>query len=168
MSRTPNRYVVGTAEPLAKRYDVALLDLDGVVYLGPNAIAGASAALATARDRGMRLTFVTNNASREPAAVAAHLDEIGVPASADDVVTSSQAAARMLVDRCGTKATVLVVGSPALRATVERAGLQIVASAEDRPDAVVQGYSSDLTVCRSCRGGTRRSCRRVLGGDQRG
>jgi HAD superfamily hydrolase (TIGR01457 family) len=144
VSRATHRYVLGTAKPLATRYDVALLDLDGVVYLGPEAIAGASAALAHARDVGMRLTFVTNNASREPAAVATHLNEIGVPATADDVVTSSQAAARVLVDRCGRRATVLVVGSPALRATVERAGLSIVASADDRPDAVVQGYSSDV------------------------
>lgn len=144
MSRAPNRYVLGTAEPLASRYDVALLDLDGVVYLGPEAITGASAALANARDVGMRLTFVTNNASREPAAVAAHLNELDIPASADDVVTSSQAAVRLLVDQCGERATVLVVGSSALRATVERAGLRIVASADDRPDAVVQGYAPDV------------------------
>lgn len=144
MSRIPNRYVLGTAQPLATRYDVALLDLDGVVYVGPHAITGASAALAKARDVGMRLTFVTNNASREPAAVAAHLNELGVPASADDVVTSSQAAARLLVEHCGRGAMVLVVGSSALRATVERAGLRIVASADDRPDAVVQGYAPDV------------------------
>jgi glycerol 3-phosphatase-2 len=144
VSRPSNRYVVGTAQPLATRYDVALLDLDGVVYLGPDEIAGASAALANARSVGMRLTFVTNNASREPAAVATHLNALGVPASADDVVTSSQAAARVLVDHCGDGATVFVVGSPALRATVERAGLRIVASADERPDAVVQGYAPDV------------------------
>jgi len=144
VSRTPNRYVLGTTQPLATRYDVALLDLDGVVYLGPDAITGAAAALANARNVGMRLTFVTNNASREPAMVATHLNEIGVPATADDVVTSSQAAAQVLVDRCGRGATVLVVGSSALRATVERAGLRIVASADDRPDAVVQGYAPDV------------------------
>ena len=110
MSRIPTRYVLGIAQPLATHYDVALLDLDGVVYVGPDAIAGASAALAKAREVGMRLAFVTNNASREPAAVATHLTELGVPASADDVVTSSQAAARLLVDHCGSGAAVLVVG----------------------------------------------------------
>src|SRR6266571_3430258 len=49
--------------PLAAEYDVALLDLDGVVYSGPQAIAGAPAALTRAREAGLRLAFVTNNAS---------------------------------------------------------------------------------------------------------
>ena len=54
--------------PLSEVYDVALLDLDGVVYLGRAAVPGAPEALAEARHRGMRLAFVTNNASRSSAA----------------------------------------------------------------------------------------------------
>jgi len=56
---------------LASCYDVALLDLDGVVYLGQIAVTGAAQALASARERGMRLAFVTNNAARTPEEVAA-------------------------------------------------------------------------------------------------
>jgi glycerol 3-phosphatase-2 len=144
VTRSPRGTVLGTREPLATRYDVALLDLDGVVYLGAQPIPGAADALAAARAAGMRLAFVTNNASRNPAAVAAHLVELGVPATVNDVVTSSQAAATMIADRCGTGARVLVTGTGALRTAVEQAGLQIVASADDRPDAVVQGYSPEL------------------------
>jgi glycerol 3-phosphatase-2 len=138
------RALVGTSQPLATSYDVALLDLDGVVYIGPDPIAGAPDALAKARAAGMRLAFVTNNASRDPAAVAAHLVELDVPAVARDVVTSSQAAATVIVDRCGVGATVLVTGSGALRAAVEQVGLRVVATSDDKPDAVVQGYSPDL------------------------
>ena len=58
----------GSAEPLSQRYDVALLDLDGVVYVGPDAVPGAPEALAKAAGTGMRLAYVTNNASRTPAA----------------------------------------------------------------------------------------------------
>ena len=58
----------GSAEPLASSYDVALLDLDGVVYLGGAPIPGAAEALAKAAASGMRLAFVTNNASRTPSA----------------------------------------------------------------------------------------------------
>jgi glycerol-1-phosphatase len=139
-----DRALLGTDQPLATSYDVALLDLDGVVYIGPDPIPGAADALAKARAAGMRVAFVTNNASRGPAAVAAHLVELGVPAVANDVVTSSQAAATVIVDRLGVGATVLVTGSSALREAVERVGLKVVASADDRPDAVVQGYSPDL------------------------
>ena len=144
MTRFPSGRVLGTREPLATRYDVALLDLDGVVYLGAQPIPGAADALAAVRAAGMRLAFITNNASRNPAAVAAHLVELGVPATVDDVVTSSQAAATVIAERCGIGARVLVTGTDALRAAVEQAGLQIVASANDRPDAVVQGYSPEL------------------------
>jgi glycerol-1-phosphatase len=138
------RVLVATNEPLTALYDVALLDLDGVVYIGPEPIPGAAAALAKARAAGMRLAFVTNNASRDPQTVAAHLAELGVPADARDVVTSSQAAAAVVAERCGAGASVLICGAPALRAAVEQAGLHVVSSADDRPDAVVQGYSPDL------------------------
>ena len=62
--------LLGSTEALADRYDVALLDLDGVVYVGIDAVPGAPEALGAARRRGMRLTFVTNNAARPPAVVA--------------------------------------------------------------------------------------------------
>ncbi len=51
-------------------YDVAMLDLDGVVYVGRDAVPGAPDHLAAARDAGMKLAYVTNNASRTPDTVA--------------------------------------------------------------------------------------------------
>src|SRR4029077_20206594 len=89
---------VGTVA-LHEKYDVALLDLDGVVYLGPKAVPGAPEALQRAKEAGMRLAYVTNNASRTPAAVAEVLRGMGAPAVPDDVVTSPQAAARLLADK---------------------------------------------------------------------
>ncbi|HLK02179.1 MAG TPA: HAD family hydrolase, partial [Streptosporangiaceae bacterium] len=72
-------------EPLTSQYDVALLDLDGVVYIGAAAIDGAPEALRKAQAEGMRLGYVTNNAFRTPAAVAALLTGMGVPAEPGDV-----------------------------------------------------------------------------------
>jgi HAD superfamily hydrolase (TIGR01450 family) len=144
VTRAAGRSLLGISTPLASTYDVALLDLDGVVYVGPDPIPSAAPALAMARAAGMRLAFVTNNASRDPAAVAAHLVALGVPADADEVVTSSQAAATVLVERLGAGASVLVTGSAALRTAVELVGLRVVPSSDDKPDAVVQGYSPDL------------------------
>ena len=71
----------GSQEPLDTAYDVALLDLDGVVYLGGTAIPGAAEALRKADAAGMRLAYVTNNAFRTPAAIAALLTSFGAPAS---------------------------------------------------------------------------------------
>ena len=87
-----------TMTALAEIYDVALLDLDGVVYVGSGAVPHAQRALTEGRRRGMRLAFVTNNAARPPHVVAEHLRSIGVEASPNEVVTSAQAAARLLAE----------------------------------------------------------------------
>src|ERR1700742_1712599 len=114
---------------LAKAYDVLLLDLDGVVYIGGNAIAGAPEALQGAKRAGAHVAYVTNNASRTPAAVAALLDGMGAPVTADDVVTSAQAAARLLASKLPARSKVLVIGATALRLAVRERGLVPVSSA---------------------------------------
>jgi glycerol 3-phosphatase-2 len=126
--------------PPAAEYDVALLDLDGVVYSGPLAIPGAPAALTRAREAGLRLAFVTNNASRSPSAVAEHLTRLGVAARSADVVTSAQAAATLIAARVPPGSAVLVAGSNGLRLAVRERGLRPVSLAADRPVAVVQGF----------------------------
>jgi glycerol-1-phosphatase len=135
----------GSAEPLDTAYDVALLDLDGTVYLAGAAIAGAAEALRKAAAAGMRLAYVTNNASRTPAAIAALLVGFGVSATPQDVVTSAQAAARMLAERLPAGAPVLVVGGSGLRMALRERGLRPVSTAAERPQAVVQGYAPGIS-----------------------
>ena len=125
-------------------FDVALLDLDGVVYVGPDAVPGVPQALAAARAGGMRLGFVTNNAARTPEEVARHLVELEVPAEPADVITSSQAAATVVAEMLGTGARVLPVGGPGVATALRAAGLAVVDRAEDEPAAVVQGYGREV------------------------
>jgi glycerol-1-phosphatase len=132
-----------SAQPLVSRYDVALLDLDGVLYRGEEAIPDAPAAVEKAVAGGMRLAFVTNNASRSPQMVAEHLRRLGVSAAPGDVITSAQAAARVLAGRLPPGARVLVVGTESLAREVTSVGLGLAATAQDAPAAVVQGYSPD-------------------------
>jgi glycerol-1-phosphatase len=126
-------------------YDAALFDLDGVVYLGPVAVPGAAAGIAALRERGTRIGFVTNNAARPPAAVAAHLIELGIPATEADVVTSAQAGAHLVLSRFGPGARVLAVGGEGVAAALDELGLVAVWSADDQPVAVLQGYGFELT-----------------------
>ena len=134
----------GSDRPLSEAYDVALLDLDGVVYIGRRPVPAAAESLAEARAAGQRLAFVTNNASRTPSAVAALLGDVGVPAEAEDVVTSAQAAARLLAERLPAGSEVLVVGGMGLRHAMYAHGLRPVSTAAGRPAAVAQGYHPDL------------------------
>src|SRR4051812_13802419 len=134
----------GSPTPPSEVYDVALLDLDGVVYVGPDAVPGVPEHLAAARRAGMRLGFVTNNAARTPVDVAEHLTALGVPAAGDDVITSSQAAATVVAELLGAGARVLPVGGAGVAAALTSAGLTVVESAEDQPAAVVQGYGREV------------------------
>lgn len=101
----------------------------------------AAASVAGARDAGMRAAFVTNNASRRPEVVAAHLTELGIAAEPEDVVTSAQAAVRWLAARLPPGSRVLVVGTDGLAEEVVAGGLAPVRTAEGAV-AVVQGLST--------------------------
>ena len=140
-------------ESLAEAYDVLLFDLDGVVYIGGTAIPGAPEALQRAKGAGAHVAYVTNNASRTPAAVAALLEGMGAPVTEADVVTSAQAAARLLADKLPPKSKVLVIGATALRLAVRERGLVPVSTATEKPAAVVQGFAPGIDYGALAEGG---------------
>ncbi|WP_394278168.1 HAD-IIA family hydrolase [Microbacterium sp.] len=123
--------------------DLVLADLDGVVYAGPGAIPHAVEAL-TAAARGRRLAYITNNASRRDSVVAAHLSQLGLPTRPEEVVTSPQAALRLLADRVPAGATILVVGGDGLEYELQKAGYVVTRSADDSPAALVQGFAPEV------------------------
>jgi glycerol 3-phosphatase-2 len=137
---------------LLDRHDLLLADLDGTLYRGREAVPGAVDAVRAAGEKGVRTVYVTNNASRSPDDVAAHLAELGFPATADDVATSSQAAAQLLAQQLPERAKVLVVGTSALADEVNAVGLSAVDVA-DGAAAVVQGLDPELcyrTLAEAC------------------
>lgn len=149
-----------------------LCDLDGVVYRGEHACPGAVAGLTAAKEAGVRVLYMTNNASRPPEEVAAHISDLGVPTRAEDVLGASQVAASVLaaqrpeivrVDSVdgvdggdGETSHVLAVGGPGVALALREAGLPAVlpeqtrvAAEAGRPvrvAAVVQGYGSGVTA----------------------
>jgi HAD superfamily hydrolase (TIGR01450 family) len=123
--------------------DVVLADLDGVVYKGKNAIPFAVESLNAASD-GAIIGYITNNASRTDAAVASHLSSLGLTVRAQDVVTSPQAAVRLLSEQVAAGSRVLVVGGDGLTDELEKAGFAVTRSAADNPAAVVQGFAPDV------------------------
>ena len=128
--------------PLTDR-DALLADLDGVVYAGPGALPHAIESLNRA-SASMRLGYITNNASRTDAAVAEHLTSLGLTVAADDVVTSPQAAMRLLATMVPAPATILIVGGDGLVDEAHKAGYTVTRSAEDSPAAVVQGFAPEV------------------------
>ncbi|MDQ3433006.1 MAG: hypothetical protein M3467_12490, partial [Actinomycetota bacterium] len=93
---------------IADRYTGVVLDVDGVLVRLQEPIDGAAETVAALRRRGLGLAFVTNNASRRPAEVAERLAALGIPATAREVVTSAQAAVRVVGAQVPAGAAVLV------------------------------------------------------------
>ena len=140
-----------------------LCDLDGVVYRGEQACEGAVEGLTDAREAGVRLLFMTNNASRPPEAVAEHLTRLGLRTEPEEVLGASQVAAQVLAERVergevdlGPDGVVLAVGGVGVGRALERAGLPWVSPAAVRETAdsaralrvaaVVQGYGPQVGV----------------------
>ncbi len=140
--------------PLASAYDLAMLDLDGVVYVGSAGVPHAAQALAEARSAGLRLAFITNNASRPPAEVVRHLPKLDIAVAPGEVVTSAQAAASLLAGRLGRGAAVAVLGAEGLRLALCEAGLTPV-PVEAPAQAIVTGYGPQVLWREVMRAGTR-------------
>jgi 4-nitrophenyl phosphatase len=122
------------------------LDLDGVVWLGDEAIPGAAAAVARLRDKGQDVLFVSNNSTLRVADVEAKLARVGIDA-AGEVVTSALAAARLVEP--GER--VFVCGDPGLREAMATRGAVVIS--DDAPeeggdpaiDVVVVGLHRNFT-----------------------
>lgn len=119
-------------------YDGLIVDLDGVVWSGHDPIDGAAEAIAALRANGTPVLFLTNEPGSSRSAVAIRLSDMGIPATADDVMTSAAALARVvgsLEGLAGRRA--FVIGPPALHDEIKGAGFQLVSPEEARQAEVV-------------------------------
>jgi glycerol 3-phosphatase-2 len=134
---------------LVDGYAAVVCDLDGVVYRGPDAVEHAVVALSALT---VPVVYATNNASRPPDEVAAHLTDLGLHARARDVATSSQAGAAVLRNLVPSGARILAIGGAGVREALQHQGF-VVATPEQARDAldhevagVLQGYGAAVTA----------------------
>lgn len=99
-----------------------LVDLDGVVWLGEEAIAGGAEAARLLRAAGRRVAFFTNNSSPRHADHVAKLASFGMDPAPTDVLTSAQAAARL----CTPGSVALVLGGPGIDEALAARGVDAV------------------------------------------
>jgi glycerol-1-phosphatase len=121
-------------------YDALLLDLDGTVWEGGRAIPGA---VETIHESGLACMYITNNAARAPQEVAEKLRGIGVDTSEEFVLTSSQAAVTLARQDFPAGTKVLILGTESFRNLARTAGFEVVDSAEDNPEVVMQGHNPE-------------------------
>lgn len=116
-----------------------VLDLDGVVWLAGTPIPGAPEAVRRVRDAGERMAFVTNNSGPTRSEYVARLARAGIEVEADELLTSSEAAASLLEP--GTRAA--VVGDPGIIEALDGRGVSVVGR-DENPSTIVVGRSVRL------------------------
>lgn len=134
----------GSRKPLVETADVLLVDLDGVCYTGSRDVPKAAEGLAMVRKIGLKVQFLTNNASRTPQQVADKLRSHQIVAEEGEVMTAAMDAVDILNHKIDPESKVLVVGTQALADTVAEAGFTVVTEASEQPVAVIQGYGPNV------------------------
>ena len=112
-----------------------IVDLDGVVWLAGEPIGAVATAVSALRGRGVRIVFATNNSAPTTGEIVARLAHAGIPATAEDLVTSAQAAASLLEPGC----TALVLAEAGVLEALEARGVKVRDSGP--VDAVVVGWT---------------------------
>ena len=106
-----------------------LVDLDGVVYRGAQAVPGVAAVLKRRAAAGDRIVYVTNNSRWHRDEYRASLLGLGVPLAgdgADSIVTAARAAAIVLSERTPRPTVAMVFGGPGLARELREVGMRTV------------------------------------------
>ena len=122
---------------LADEFDGFLIDLDGVVWIGREPVAGAVETLAALLAAGKQLVFVTNNPGKPPAAYAERLRSLGVEVGAERIVTAGMVAARLAAAAAETGGGAFVIGGAPLQEMVAARGVRLLEGDAARGAGVV-------------------------------
>lgn len=123
--RRPDRVYAGYA-----------FDLDGTLYLGDHALPGAVEAVRRIREMGSRTVFVTNNPLKTSAEYAGKLTDLGIPARAEDIVTSLDSLIHYL-ERTHPSARILSIGEPLLSEVLSGHGFRVTGDPAETDVVVV-------------------------------
>ncbi|WP_067840906.1 TIGR01457 family HAD-type hydrolase [Amphibacillus sediminis] len=124
-----------------KQYAGYLIDLDGTVYNGTEKIDEAVTFVNHLKTKQIPYLFLTNNSTKHPSDVAKKLSEMGIPATEQDVFTSSMATATYIAEE-KTNARVYAIGEEGLMLALEQAGLTVT---DHDVDYVVMGLARNIT-----------------------
>lgn len=126
--------------------DGIILDLDGTVYLGESALPGAVETCLELRRRGKKLLFVSNKPLQDRETYAAKLTRLGIPATADEVLTSTHVMG-LYLKRTAPDMRLYVIGEETTREELRRHGLNVLDELSGQnPEEVIDPAGIDAVV----------------------
>lgn len=120
-----------------------LFDMDGTLYLGDRLFDFTKELLCEILRTGGRYLFMTNNSSKSVADYVKKLDKLGIAATREDFITSSQATAYYLKKHHWGK-TLYVCGTQSLKKELESEGFTVSEDIE-KTQCIVMGFDTELT-----------------------
>lgn len=123
-----------------------IFDMDGVIYRGQEVVPGAPQFIANLRQANVPFVYLTNNSSTPPDKVAARLGQMGISATADQVITSAEVTASEVAQAI-TGRRALVIGEEGIRLALVRHGFSLVEDHREA-DVVVAGIDRQITYPR--------------------
>lgn len=128
---------------MLRNYNLFLFDMDGTLYLGDQLYDFTKELLAAIRAKGKRYLFMTNNSSKSVLDYVKKLEKLGIEATEEDFITSSQATAYYLkLHHKGQK--LYVCGTNSLKEEFRKNGFEITENL-DEVDCIVMGFDTELT-----------------------
>ena len=123
-----------------------IFDMDGVIYRGHEVVPGAPEFIANLRVAAIPFVYLTNNSTTPPDKVAARLADMGIPATANEVLTSAEVTAAE-VSRAVKGRRALLIGEEGIRTALIRSGFSLVENHREA-DVVVVGIDRQTTYAR--------------------
>lgn len=120
-----------------------LFDQDGTLYLGGRLYDFTIPMLERIKATGRRYMFMTNNSSKSVEDYIKKLDKMGIKATREDFITSSQATAYYLKKHFPGK-KLYVCGTRSLVKELESEGFSTTTDL-DRTECIVMGFDTELT-----------------------
>jgi HAD superfamily hydrolase (TIGR01450 family) len=128
------------------RYDAYVFDLDGTLYLGDDLLPGASGTVASLREGGALVRFVSNNVTRSPQQYVDKLTRLGIEVHLDEVLTPTVTAVRWLLEHAPDAVVFPIAPEPVVSALTE-AGIAVGQDPE-RIDIVLASYDRSFSYAK--------------------
>ena len=127
-----NQLSDGDKKPLVDSVETFIFDCDGVIWKGDSLIEGVPETIAMLREMGKRLIFVTNNSTKSRAGYLKKFLSLGLEITAEEVFSSSFAAAAYLESKNFPKdKKVYVVGETGILEELDQVGIQYLGGEAD-------------------------------------
>jgi len=132
-----------TKEQIIQNTKLFLFDQDGTLYLGNRLYEFTIPMLEKIKATGRRYLFMTNNSSKSVEDYIKKLEKMGISATREDFITSSQATAYYLKKHYPGK-SLYVCGTRSLIRELEMEGFTVTTDL-DEVECIVMGFDTELT-----------------------